>query len=154
MKLTASGVANWADITRSPSFSRSSPSESTTMWPRRISSTASSTGENGESGSRRSPLFALRSSVDSCGRVISVLAAFSQWCHQALHVLADQVALNVEPATRDRVAEVGVQQGLGDQRDLQPAVAEAGDGETDAVEGDRAALDHLAVELGVELHPQ
>src|SRR2546421_11431742 len=153
MKLTASGVANWAAITRSPSFSRSSPSQTTTMWPRRISSTASSTGENGELGSRSS-LVARRSSVDSCGRAISVLAAFSQWCHQALHVLADHVALHVEPATRDRVAEVGVQQGLGDQRDLQPAVAEAGDGETDAVEGDRAALDHLAVELGVELHPQ
>ncbi len=42
MKLTASGVANCAAITRSPSFSRSSPSQTTTILPRRISSIASS----------------------------------------------------------------------------------------------------------------
>ncbi len=47
MKLTASGVANCAAITRSPSFSRSSPSQTTTMRPRRISSIASSIVENG-----------------------------------------------------------------------------------------------------------
>ena len=42
MKLIASGVANWAAMTRSPSFSRSSSSTTTIMWPARIASIASS----------------------------------------------------------------------------------------------------------------
>ena len=42
MKLIASGVANWAAIVRSPSFSRFSSSQTTTIFPRRMSSIASS----------------------------------------------------------------------------------------------------------------
>ena len=42
MKLTASGVANWAAMVRSPSFSRSSASTTTTILPSRMSSMASS----------------------------------------------------------------------------------------------------------------
>ena len=44
MKLIASGVTNWAAIVRSPSFSRSSSSQTTTIRPARISSIASSIG--------------------------------------------------------------------------------------------------------------
>ena len=51
------------------------------------------------------------------------------------------------------IAEVGALQGLGDQRDLYPAVAELGDGEADAVEGDRALVDDVAQQLGGELDP-
>ena len=47
MKLIASGVANCAAIVRSPSFSRSSSSQTTTILPARISSRASSTVANG-----------------------------------------------------------------------------------------------------------
>jgi hypothetical protein len=46
MKLIASGVANCAAIVRSPSFSRFSSSQTITIRPRRISSSASSIGEN------------------------------------------------------------------------------------------------------------
>ena len=46
MKLIASGVTNWAAIVRSPSFSRSSSSQTTTIRPARISSIASSIGAN------------------------------------------------------------------------------------------------------------
>ena len=42
MKLIASGVANWAAIVRSPSFSRSGSSTTTTIRPSRMSSIASS----------------------------------------------------------------------------------------------------------------
>ncbi len=42
MKLIASGVANWAARVRSPSFSRSSASTTTTIFPARMSSIASS----------------------------------------------------------------------------------------------------------------
>ena len=47
MKLTASGVTNCAAIVRSPSFSRSSSSTTTTKRPARISSIASSMDANG-----------------------------------------------------------------------------------------------------------
>ena len=47
MKFTASGVANWAAIVRSPSFSRSSSSQTTTILPWRMSSRASSIVANG-----------------------------------------------------------------------------------------------------------
>ena len=47
MKLIASGVQNWAAIVRSPSFSRSSSSQTTTIRPARMSSIASSTVLNG-----------------------------------------------------------------------------------------------------------
>ena len=47
MKLIASGVANCAARVRSPSFSRFSSSQTTTMRPRRISSIASSIVANG-----------------------------------------------------------------------------------------------------------
>ena len=49
MKLTASGVANWAAIVRSPSFSRFSSSQTTTIRPRRMSSIASSIVAKGDS---------------------------------------------------------------------------------------------------------
>jgi hypothetical protein len=42
MKLIASGVANWAAMVRSPSFSRFWSSQTTTIRPRRMSSIASS----------------------------------------------------------------------------------------------------------------
>ena len=47
MKLIASGVANWAAIVRSPSFSRSAASTTTTNLPSRMSSIASSIVANG-----------------------------------------------------------------------------------------------------------
>ena len=47
MKLIASGVTNWAAIVRSPSFSRSSSSQTTTILPWRMSSIASSIVANG-----------------------------------------------------------------------------------------------------------
>ena len=47
MKLIASGVANCAASVRSPSFSRSSSSQTTTILPSRISSSARSTVANG-----------------------------------------------------------------------------------------------------------
>ncbi len=54
MKLIASGVTNWAAMVRSPSFSRSSSSHTTTMRPARMSASASSIVANGD-GSRTAP---------------------------------------------------------------------------------------------------
>ena len=115
MKLTASGVANCAAITRSPSFSRSSPSQTTTMRPRRISSIASSIVAKGLSPAR-SPRLCSRSRSSGSRSLLS-----GEWCHQPLHVLGDDVALDVQLASRLSCAEVGPLQRLGDQRDLDPA---------------------------------
>ena len=52
MKLIASGVANWAATVRSPSFSRSAASTTTTNRPWRMSSIASSTVANGVTSRR------------------------------------------------------------------------------------------------------
>src|SRR5882724_1520253 len=134
MKLTASGVANWAARVRSPSFSRSSSSQTTTMRPRRISSIASSTLANGGAA----PVFCVVvPSAFLVSAIVSRPFLVFQWCHQALHVLPYQVGLDVELASRHRVAEVGPKQGLGDQRYLQPVSAEPRHREADAVERDR-----------------
>src|SRR4051812_23842801 len=103
------------------------------MRPRRISSIASSTGAN------RAPVSLLGSAL-----LVSAIAAdpfcLRQWCHQALHVLADHVALDVDDAAPGRRVEVGPLQGLGYQRHLQPVLAEGGDRKADAIERDRPAL--------------
>ncbi len=57
MKLIASGVANCAAIVRSPSFSRSGASTTTTILPARMSSIASSIVENAVSGTDASSDF-------------------------------------------------------------------------------------------------
>src|SRR5215216_4961133 len=80
MKLIASGVANCAAIVRSPSFSRSSSSHTTTMRPARISSRASSTVANG-----------LRLIARTAPR--DYLTASSS---QLLHVLGEHVHLQVD----------------------------------------------------------
>ena len=120
MKLIASGVANCAAITRSPSFSRSSPSQTTTIRPRRISSIASSIVENG-----LCPASAPASSV-LCASVIWLTPAPfpRQIGDQPLHVLRDDVALDVQPAPRRGLAEGRPLERLGDQRDLEPVLAE------------------------------
>ena len=73
-----------------------------------------------------------------------------EWCHQPLHVLRHDVALDVQLASRRELAEVRPLQGLGDQRDLDPILAQLGDREADAVEGDRALVDRVAQQLGRE----
>ena len=65
--LIASGVANWAAMTMSPSFSRSSSSQTTTIRPARMSSIASSTGakipDRSDRRSSRSPASVLMSGI-------------------------------------------------------------------------------------------
>ena len=63
MKLIASGVANCAAIVRSPSFSRSAASTTTTIFPLRMSSIASEIGANEDSCSTRSVVMAIELSL-------------------------------------------------------------------------------------------
>src|SRR5436190_5776248 len=140
MKLIASGVANWAAIVRSPSFSRLSSSQTTTIRPRRISSSASSTGENAVVG------------AGACSGALAI-GASSKALHEPLDVPRDEIHLDVRPVTRAQRAERRPREGLGDQCDLELCVAGAGDGQADAVQGDRAARRHVARQLRRELDP-
>ena len=131
MKLIASGVANWAAITRSPSFSRSSPSQTTTIRPaadlldrlldRRERALA-------RLGSR----VRLSSASRSSGSRLLLSAR-----------MVPPTAPRTSPRRRTRrsacrprlgLAEVRPLEGLGDQRDLDPVLAQVGDREADAVE--------------------
>src|SRR4051795_9726721 len=117
MKLIASGVTNCAAMTRSPSFSRSSSSTTTTILPPAMSSRASSMVEN----------------------LMSALIG-----NELLHVLCEDVNLEVDRATGLRLPQRRPLERLGDERDGEPVVADLGHRERDAVDGDRALLHHVA----------
>src|SRR4051794_30772551 len=117
MKLTASGVTNCAAMTRSPSFSRSSSSTTTTILPAAMSSSAASMVANS----------------------MSVRLG-----NQFLHVLGQDVDLEIDGSPLPRRAERRALEGLRDQRDREPVVADLRDGQRDPVDGDRALLHHVA----------
>ncbi len=115
MKLIASGVANWAAIVRSPSFSRSSSSQTTTILPCLISSIASSIVANDVvvfdwlilCGSP-STLLSLMGTQDKRGQDVGdeVCSAHESprtprravmRAHQSLYVLGENVRLDVDP---------------------------------------------------------
>src|SRR3954447_13260188 len=118
MKLIASGVMNCAAITRSPSFSRSSSSHTTTMRPARMSSMASSTE--------------LKTRSDTDMR------------DQPLYVLRQHVDLQVDRGPLGGGAEIGALERLRNQRDLESPLVERGHRQRHAVHRDRALLDHVA----------
>src|SRR3954468_12354593 len=128
MKLIASGVMNCAAMTRSPSFSRSSSSTTTTIFPLAMSSRASS-------------MVANSTSVRLVG-------------NELLHVLGEDVDLEIDGSPLLRPTQRGALQRLGDQRDREPVLADLRDGQRDAVDGDRALLDDVAQQrrLGVDRH--
>src|SRR5256886_1140555 len=138
MKLIASGVANCAATTRSPSFSRSGASTTTTKRPCRMSSSASSTVANG---------------VTSRRTLIEAIVARSPG-EQALDVLRQDVDLEVDGGAGAEVGERGRGERVRDERDLEAFVAERCDRQRDALDGDRALLDAVAEELGRRLHEQ
>src|ERR671916_526974 len=106
MKLIASGVTNWAAITRSPSFSRSSSSTTTTIFPAAMSSRASSIVENSMS---------VRVGKD------------------LLRVLGHDVDLQVDHRPVRRASERRALERLGDEGDVEARVVDARDGQRDAV---------------------
>src|SRR4051794_36428154 len=127
MKLIASGVTNCAAITRSPSFSRSSSSTTTTILPAAMSSSAASMVANS----------------------ISVRLG-----NQFLHVLGQDVDLEIDGSPLPRRAERRALEGLRDQGHREPVVADLRDGQRDPVDGDRALRHDVAQQrrLGVDGH--
>ena len=124
MKLIASGVANCAASVRSPSFSRSSSSQTTTILPWRISSIACSIVANTAVPAR-----------DSCS---------CSCLHQPLHLLGEDVDLDVERARLPippRLVRLSVS-GISDT--AKPSSTERAHGQANAVERDRALLHEVA----------
>src|SRR2546423_2177656 len=118
MKAIPSGVILSAAMIRSPSFSRSASSTTTTNSPRAMAATASSIGANG------------------------IGSALSR--HQTFDVLGHEIDLEVDRVTRTLDAEGGHGSGVGDHGELEGLVAHGGHREADAVDGDRPLLHHVA----------
>src|SRR3954447_11898456 len=125
-----SGVANSAAMIRSPSFSRSSSSTTTTISPLPMAATASSIGAKPMSG----PTLPFEETLD---------------------VLRREVHLEVDEVTHALVSEGGDLRGVRDQCDGEAVPEEVHDGEAHAVHRDRALLDDVAEKVGlVHLHLQ
>src|SRR4051794_27918465 len=133
MKLIASGVANWAAIVRSPSFSRSSSSTTTTIRPSRISSIASSIVAN-------RALTAMRRRLAR---------------EQLLDVLGEHVRFEVHVVAGPELSERRRRERVRNQSDLEAAVVDRRHRQARPLHGDRPLLDDVAQELGrgVEGHP-
>src|SRR5438093_4475644 len=97
MKLIASGVANCAAIVRSPSFSRSAASTTTTNFPSRMSSIASSIGANAFAHSTLS----IAGSYPSAGR-------------EPFDVLREDVDLEVHAVAGPECGQRGLGEGVRD----------------------------------------
>ena len=129
MKLTASGVANCAAIVRSPSFSRSSSSTTTTNRPSRISSIASSTVAKGLSVSG----LGCHRHGDRTGSKFSTY--FARTSDLEVHVVS-----------RARAPSVVTSSVWGINATSKPS-RRRGNGERNAVDGDRPLLHAVAEQL-------
>src|SRR3954451_4529782 len=129
MKLIASGVTNWAAITRSPSFSRSSSSTTTTIFPAAMSSSAASMG----------------------GNSISVLGTLDTLPHHLLYVLRKHVDLQVDLSAHGSLSQRRALERLRDQGHVERPVVAAVAPQARPVAGDRHLLDRVAQHLGRRL---
>src|SRR4051812_23486642 len=127
MKLIASGVTNCAAMTRSPSFSRSSSSTTTTIRPAAMSSSAASMVANSIS---------VRGTLDIDSRP-----------EELLHVLRHHVHLQVDLTAHCDLSQDRALERLGNQRDVERLVVDAGDREAHPVDRDRALLDRIPKHL-------
>src|SRR6266480_2559462 len=116
MNASSSGVASSAAKIRSPSFSRSASSTTTTGRPAAMSATACSMVPNG----------------------FSATAA-----HQLLDVLRDHIDLHVHRIADLLVPQRGELQRGRDQADGQPVAVHRDHGQRHPVQGDRALLHHV-----------
>src|SRR5918998_2279641 len=116
MKFMSSSVTSSAAIVKSPSFSRSSSSQTMTILPFLISSMTSSIGLN---GIFHSPLECLR-------------ASFQPRLQQPLHVFPYDVRLQVYMVSRREILQVRRPPRLGQYRDGERGLADGDEGEADA----------------------
>src|SRR3712207_1781706 len=128
MKFMSSAVTSSAAIVRSPSFSRSSSSQTITIFPALMSSSISSIGLNGIS---RSPL--------GIGNFL-----VSPRLNEPLDVLSYDIGLQVHAGPHPELPEVGVQAGVRKDRDGEIVLPDGDDGEAYSVHPHAAPLDRGA----------
>src|SRR5579862_1436109 len=113
MKAMSAGVTFSAAMVRSPSFSRSSSSQTTTMRPARISSSASSMLANGS----------------------AMVGLAHPLVQEALDVFRDHVHFDVDHVAHALEAERGQLGRVGDQGDAEAVGTAIDHRQADAVEG-------------------
>src|SRR5690606_619333 len=129
MKLTASGVTFSAAMIRSPSFSRSSSSTTTTNLPARMSSMASSMRSNSGRGAGTVIWRQLLSRAAGSGER-------GVGAQQPLHVFADDVGFQVDSVAGAHPAQGGHGGGVGDDDHLETVGGDGGDGQAHPVHRD------------------
>src|SRR5919112_919304 len=129
MNATSSGVACSAAKIRSPSFSRSSSSTTTTAFPAAMSLIARSMSFN--------------ISVSELGR-----------SHELLDVLGDDVDLEVHRVADGLGTQHGDLEGGRDEPDAERLVIHRHHGQRDPVDGDRALLHHVPGQVRGKGEPQ
>src|SRR2546422_470316 len=133
MNATSSGSQSSAAMVRSPSFSRSSSSTTTTIRPSLISWVASSIVANGARGATtlgRGRRAARLMVIDSS------LVSPSALREQAPHVLCEDIGLQVHEVPGPESAEGGALRRVRYERDLEIGLAQRHDRERHAVDGD------------------
>src|SRR2546423_2834870 len=140
MKLIGSGVANWAAIVRSPSFSRSAASTTTTNLPARMSSIASSIVAKMVS---RSVVALMTASYRGSGSRPG----------EALDVFRQDVGLEIDRGARLESAKRRLGKRVRNERDREADRVERRDRQRDSVDGDRALLHAVAQDVGRRVDP-
>src|SRR4028119_1414826 len=128
MKFMSSAVTSSAAIVRSPSFSRSSSSQTITILPALMSSSISSIGLNGIS---RSPLG--MGNFPACPGL-----------HEPLDVLSYYIGLQVDAGPDPELAEVGVGTAGGEDGCGEAVLVDGDRREAYAVDADAALFDRVA----------
>src|ERR1700730_18604997 len=124
MKLMAAGVASWAAIVRSPSFSRSSSSMTTSILPARVSAMASSIVASGIEVSSTN-----RRALSAFG-----LLLVSRTFQYVRDITRNRVGFEVEHRARVLAAERRADERFRDERHGKFAFGDRCDGEANAVE--------------------
>src|SRR5829696_2181210 len=125
MKLMSSGVTSSAAIVRSPSFSRSSSSQTMTIFPALMSSMISSIGLNG--------IFDAPLQISCPARP-----------KEPLHVFRYDVRLQIHPVTHTMLLEVRVRAGLWKDGDGERGVPHGDHRQAYAVDADAPLFDDVA----------
>src|SRR5262245_53998979 len=157
MKLMAAGVTFSAAIVKSPSFSRSSSSTTMTIRPARNASTASSIRANGPCAALRAPLAifmldpiaprALRTSMPDLLRT-HTMEGQPRKLRGSHHVFPDHVALEVDAIPFSRALQVRMVQRERHDHHVESIRPQSSHRQTDAVDGDRSAMNDVGRERG------
>src|SRR5215208_3037804 len=125
MKFMSSGVTSSAAMVRSPSFSRSSSSQTITIFPALISSMISSIGLNGIFDAPLQNSWPARPK-------------------EPLHIFRHDVCLQVDPVTHTKLLQIRVLACLGKDRDGERGVPHGDHRQANAVYADAPLLDDVA----------